>query len=110
MRSAEDSDETVPIEESDDKSGKAGSVETEITGEAAESFGTQENATQIKVKVGQRIQGVHKINGELQCGWILSRAGKANAKYKDCYNIKWDSDGSESCVDMRRFQGHSGDS
>ncbi|KAK3889744.1 hypothetical protein Pcinc_006309 [Petrolisthes cinctipes] len=36
----EDGDETVPIEESDDESGKTGSVETESTGEVAESSGS----------------------------------------------------------------------
>lgn len=116
--------ETVSVEDSDEESGgssedgeatretavASGVQETESEGssedaeearETAVASGTQETVLHPKVKVGQRIQGVHKTSGELRSGRILSRAGKATGKYKDCYNIKWDSDGSEGWTDVR---------
>ena len=80
----EDGDKTVPIEEKDEES-EVSSEETESTRETAAGSGVQETVPHITVKVGQRIQGVHKITGELQSGRILSRAGKSTGKYKDCY-------------------------
>ena len=46
-----------------------------------------------KVKVGQRIQGLDTSSGEIISGKIISRAGKSGGKYKNCFNIKNDSDG-----------------
>ncbi len=33
-------------------------------------------------------------------GRVISRAGKATGKHKDCYNFRWDSDGSISWADL----------
>lgn len=84
----------VESDESDDKA----LVEADGTQEPEKHSETQEH---LKVKVGQRVQGVHKVSGELRSGRILSRAGKATGKYKDCCNIKWDSDSSEGWADVR---------
>lgn len=103
-----DGEKTLSIEESDEESEESseeaeGTSTRETETEEAEGTGTRETetVTQPKVKVGQRIQGVHKISGELKSGRVLSRAGKSTGKYKDCYNVKWDLDGSESWVDVR---------
>lgn len=104
----------VPVEESDEEFNGVGgldeSAEAELFPEMPGSV-TQRQETEVDpeirgtverptVKVGQRIQGIHRISGELKSGRILSRAGKATGKYKNCYNIKWDSDGSEGWVDV----------
>ncbi|KAK7044274.1 hypothetical protein SK128_025055 [Halocaridina rubra] len=49
-----------------------------------------------------RIQVIRRESGELMSGRVVSRAGKATGKYKDCYNFRWDSDGSISWVDLNR--------
>lgn len=49
---------------------------------------------------GQRIQGIRSDSGELVSGRVVSRAGKATGKHKDCYNFRWDSDGSVSWADL----------
>ena len=96
----ENGEKAVPVDESDEESEESYG-ETENTGETDVEAGEQETAPQIKVKVGQRIQGVHRVSGELKSGRILSRAGKSTGKYKHCYNIKWDLDGSESWADIQ---------
>ena len=55
-----------------------------------------------RLTAGQRIQGIRKDSGELVSGRVVSRAGKATGKYKDCYNFRWDSDGSISWADLSR--------
>lgn len=54
-----------------------------------------------KVSIGQRIKGIHSASGELLSGKIVSRAGKATGKYKHCYNMKKDCDGSIGWVDLQ---------
>ena len=88
----------MPFEESDES--EESSEEAESTRETHVDSGVQEKVPQPKVKVSQHIQGIHMISEELKSGWILSRAGKSTGKYKDCYNINWDSDGSESWADV----------
>ena len=56
-----------------------------------------------KVRVGQRIQGIHAETGELVSGKIISRAGKSTGKYKNCFNLQKDSDGSVDWVDMDNY-------
>ena len=53
----------------------------------------QAEVSQIKPKVGLRMQGVHTGTGELFSGKIISRAGKSTGKYKNCFNVKSDVDG-----------------
>ena len=97
----------VPVEDSEDESddvecsGDSVAEETKII-EAEVDPGVQEAGLPPPVRVGQRIQGVHKISGELKSGRILSRAGKATGKYKNCYNVKWDSDGTEGWIDVSK--------
>ena len=43
----------------------------------------------------------HNLHRHLS-GRVVSRAGKATGKYKDCYNFKWDADGSISWADMEK--------
>ncbi|KAK3875456.1 hypothetical protein Pcinc_019668 [Petrolisthes cinctipes] len=53
-----------------------------------------------RVSVGHCIQGIHSESGELVSGRIVTRVGKATGKYKHCYNLKRDSDGSIGWVDL----------
>ena len=39
--------------------------------------------------------------GQLISGKVLSRAGKASGKYKNCYNIRYDSDGNIGWIDLK---------
>lgn len=55
-----------------------------------------------RLAAGQRIQGIRAESGELVSGRVVGRAGKATGKYKDCYNFKWDLDGSLSWADLKR--------
>ena len=54
----------------------------------------------VKIKIGQRIKGIDKTSGEWVSGRIVSRAGKATGKYPNCYNMKHDSDGNISWVNL----------
>ena len=47
---------------------------------------------EYNLKVGQRISSTHVRGGELMSGKILSRAGRATGKYKNCFNVQKDSD------------------
>ena len=53
-----------------------------------------------KPKAGVRIQGVHSETGQLVSGKIIGRAGKATGQFKNCFNLKWDSDGGVNWVDL----------
>lgn len=55
-----------------------------------------------RLTTGQRIQGIRVESGELVSGCVMGRAGKATGKYKDCYNFRWDSDGSISWADVNK--------
>ena len=57
--------------------------------------------TITKVKVGQRVQGLNEATGKVVSGKIISRAGKATGKYKDCFNIKHDDSGAMVWVNIR---------
>ena len=57
---------------------------------------------QSKITIGQRIQGIDSRTGEFISAKIISRAGKATGRYKHCYNVKQDSDGSVQWVDLSR--------
>ena len=54
------------------------------------------------MKVGQRISEIHSDSGELITGKIVSRAGKAISKYKICFNLQKDSDGSVAWFDLEK--------
>ena len=56
-----------------------------------------------KVKIGQRIRGLHVDSGELVCGKVVSRAGKTTGRNKNCFNIKSDSDGSINWVNLEEL-------
>ena len=56
--------------------------------------------SKINVKIGQRIQGVDSNTGEFISGKIVSRAGKATGKYKNCYNLTNDTDGSTDWINL----------
>ena len=53
-----------------------------------------------KFKIGQRFEGIDSNTGEVLCGKIISRAGKATGKHKSCFNIKSDRDGATTWIDM----------
>lgn len=52
------------------------------------------------MRVGERFEGCHSRTGERFTGKILSRAGKASGKYKNCFNVQKDSDGSIDWFDF----------
>ena len=56
----------------------------------------------IKVKVGQRIKGIQRDSGEIMCGKLVSRAGKATGKFKNCFNMQKDSDGTVEWFDLKK--------
>lgn len=53
-----------------------------------------------RLKAGTRVRGTLWESDEVVTGSIVSRAGKAGGKFKDCYNIKWDADGGTSWADL----------
>ncbi|KAG0718476.1 hypothetical protein GWK47_007638 [Chionoecetes opilio] len=55
-----------------------------------------------RLTTGQRTQGIRAESGELVSGRVVGRADKATGKYKDCYNFRWDLDGSISWADLKR--------
>ena len=79
-------------------------VSTAMSSEAPTVVLPQQNsnlsAIGRKPKVGLRIQGVHSETGELVSGKIVSRAGKSTGKYKNCFNLESDSDGTTSCINL----------
>ena len=52
-----------------------------------------------KFKVGQRLQG-KSSTGEIISGKIISRAGKSTGKYKNCFNVKQDNDGTIEWINI----------
>lgn len=67
--------------------------------ESAEVVRESESA-RASLKIGLRIEGLEKQSGEYVSGTIISRAGKASGKYKNCFNIRKDQDNS---VDWYNF-------
>ena len=57
-------------------------------------------STSTSYKIGQRIKGFLQDSGEQMSGRIVSRAGKATGKHKNCFNIKKDCDGSIHWLDL----------
>ena len=70
---------------------------------------SQENSSISSVnqdfKVGNRIEGVDPSSGESIVGRIVSRAGKSTGKYKNCFNVKKDSDGSIDWIKFDKLDG-----
>ena len=70
---------------------------------------SQENSVISSVnkdfKVGNRIEGVDPSSGESIVGRIVSRAGKSTGKYKNCFNVKKDSDGSIDWINLDQLDG-----
>lgn len=88
-------------EESENRDVREGTVEANV-GEGSETT-TEIASSQPSILVaGNRIQGTRSDTGELVSGIVISRAGKAGGWYKDCYNFKWDSDGSISWTDLEK--------
>ena len=57
-----------------------------------------------KLVMGKRFKAIHSETDERLSGVILSRVGKATGKYKDCYNIRNDSDGSIDFIELKNLQ------
>ena len=57
-----------------------------------------------KPGMGKRFKAINSETGERLSGDILSRAGKATGKYKDCYNIRNDSDGSIDFIELKNLE------
>ena len=74
-------------------------TDNQIIENSAQGDATRE---QVKVKVGQRIQGIISETGEFLSGKLISRAGKSTGKFKNCFNIQKDSDGSIDWIDLDR--------
>ena len=77
--------------------------------DAEEFFDTRDGPKTVccpeNIKIGDRISGIHKNTGELITGTVISRAGKASGKYRDCYNVE-KSDGSVDNFNLKRdFEG-----
>ena len=53
-----------------------------------------------RVKKGDIVKGIQNTTGEYVAGKVLSRAGKVTGKYKNCFNIKSDSNGETMCVNL----------
>ena len=85
------------------KSGSEGSNEpSDEQFEDTEPCANDSNPVQCtQVKIGQRITGVNSSTGEHIAGKIVSRTGKATGKYKNCYNLQRDIDGSIEWIDLK---------
>lgn len=105
-------DQTLPSrytfeEESEDGDVHGNATEIQV-GEVSESTTEVESAPEIapalpsRLVAGTRIQGTRSDTGELVSGRVMSRAGKASGRYSDCYNFRWDSDGSISWADLKK--------
>ena len=55
----------------------------------------------IRLSKGQRISGVERTSGEFISGTVVGRAGKSTGKYRFCYNLKRDADGSIDWVNLQ---------
>lgn len=86
-------------EESESDNACSGSEAEEDDG-SGEAEGMPLPPQPSRLNAGQRIQGIRSDSGELVSGRVVSRAGKATGKFKDCYNFRWDSDGSVSWADL----------
>ena len=84
-------------------------VECEATGGLGDDRDNSDHVSEVhklpKVTVGTRIQNT-TTDGSLMSGKIVSRAGKATGMYKNCYNIRWDCDGSVTWMDLGAEQGN----
>ena len=69
---------------------------------ASEECIASKNERTTKVKVGQRIKGILKDSGELISGKLVSRAGKATGKSRNCFNLQKDSDGDIQWMDFEK--------
>ena len=58
----------------------------------------------LKFKVGNRLQCFDPESGEVISGKLVSRAGKATGKYKNCFNLQRDSDGSVDWIDLSKVE------
>ena len=105
-------DQTLPSrytfeEESEDGDVHGNATEIQV-GEVSESTTEVESAPEIapalpsRLVAGTRIQGTRSDTGELVSGRVMSRAGKVGGRYSDCYNFRWDSDGSISWADLKK--------
>ena len=54
----------------------------------------------VSLKAGQRFKGILSDNGEVISGKIVSRAGKSTGRYKNCFNVERDTDGSIGYLDF----------
>ena len=99
--SNDESDEDPFIEDTDDESGVPApeqpptvtTPEAEIVESRPENdVPSSSNCRTNVFKIGQRVSGIHTASGQLVTGKIVSRAGKATGKLKNCYNILKDSD------------------
>ena len=91
-------DETGVGNNSNDVAAETGIGNNSDGGAAAHVNPTLQNApnANVKVKVGNRIQGFNRATGENVSGKIVSRAGKVSGKNKNCFNVQHDCDGTVS--------------
>lgn len=82
--------------------GEEGNIEGNVTtnDRSLTASGCDLRGKSKSVSIGQRIKGLQSSTGDMISGKIVSRAGKATGKYKDCYNIKYDSDGKVGWIDL----------
>ena len=76
------SDDSLSPENSGSSTDRCSALGEENRGTAPATIGP------IKFHVGQRISAKEVSSGEKLMGTIISRAGKATSKYKNCWNIK----------------------
>ena len=55
-------------------------------------------------KVGDRIRGIDSESGQYISGKIQSRAGKATGSFKNCFNVKLDTNGSVQWFDLQKLE------
>lgn len=67
-----------------------------------QNISNDKNSTISRSIVGRRIKGIHADTGEWITAKVLSRAGKATGRYKNCYNIEKDSDGTIIWMDLEK--------
>ena len=78
----------------------AESVETDINAERAGE--TEQESSQLIPRVGKRYEVTLTDSNAKMNVVILSRAGKATGKYKECYNFRDESSGRESWMDFKK--------
>ena len=102
-------DTASPDVENDSNSDMSDYQDTQETGideENNEEFTDtpeQRISGKTEFKSGDRVKGIDSNSGDFITGKIVSRAGKASGKFRNCFNVKLDSDGSIQWFDLDKF-------